>query len=293
MNSLIQVATPAVEPVLVPEMLLQLGMGTPADGTLDAQLVSQLTGLLLAARTYVENSCRIAIVTQSWLFQGDSWPGTNMRYNVGGAFHSEFRIPKPPFQSIAFFQYVDVTGTIQPLSQDLSFGNSTAVYAYQLDPGFDTRPARLLPAWARPWPPTRWVANAVALQFKCGFGGPVSASMAIDTAILTGPVFNQGDIGQQVNVPGAVAGVGGAPATALATTIASVDVNGQATLAAPATAAVALATNNVYAGLPVPEPIRQAIKFLAQHFYTHGADADMPMPRVIGALLEPYMNRVS
>lgn len=290
MNEVILITPPAVEPVLVPEMMLQLGMGTPADSTLNSQLTTFLTSLLLAARQYCENYTRTAFVTQVWQMNCDHWPPVDGRYHVGGAFNASFRLPKPPFQSIAFMQYVDVGGNVQPLIESTDYGSNPndPIYGYQLDPGADTRPARLLPPWAKPWPPIRRVANAVMVQYKCGFGGPVTASMTASSPILTGPVFNAGDVGQAVSVPGAITG---SPPTALITSIASVDSNGEATLAANATAAVTDVA--VYVGQPVPESIRQAIKFMTQFFYQNGADVDQPTPRVIESLLEMYRNRVS
>ncbi|GGA80720.1 hypothetical protein GCM10011507_34920 [Edaphobacter acidisoli] len=288
MNEIIQIAAPLAEPVSVAEMMLQLGLGTPADSTLNSQLTSQLTTLLLAARQYCENYTRTAFMTQTWLLQRDSWPFVDGRYRTGGAFNAAFRLPKPPFQSIAFMRYVDVDGNIQPLTQSTDYGSNPndPIYGYQLDPGSDTRPARLLPPWAKPWPPLRYVANAVMVQFKCGYGGSVPASMAANSPILVGPVFNAGDVGQAVSVPGA-----GTAAANLVTTIASVDENGRATLAASATVAV---TNvSAYVGQPVPESVRQAIKFMAAFFFQNGVDVDLPTPRIIAELLEMYRNRVA
>lgn len=295
MNEVIQIAGPTTEPVSVAEMMLQLGMGTPADSALNTQLTSQLSPLLLAARQWCENYTRAAFLTQTWLLQRDGWPCIDGRYHIGGSFEAAFRIPKPPFQSVGFMQYVDVNGDVQTLLPQTDYGSNPndPIYGYQLDPGADTRPARLMPPWAKPWPPIRRVANAVMVQFKCGYGGYVTASMDENDAVLDGPVFYPGDVGQAVCVPGAIAAVGSTPAKALITTIASVDDDGVATLAAAATAAVTGATNNVYVGQPVPEGIRQAIKFLTQFWYQNGADVDLPAPRVIESLLSMYMNRVS
>ena len=294
LNEIILVTPPVAEPVSVAEMMIQLGLGAPADTGLDSQLASQLTGLLLAARQYCENYTRTAFMTQTWLLQRDGWPCNDFRYHIGGDFHSAFYVPKPPFQSIGSMQYVDVDGNVQPLALSTNYGSNPndPIYGYQLDPGSDTRPARLMPPWAKPWPPTRRVANAVMVQFKCGFGGAVTGSMTPGSAVLTGPVFNPGDVGQPVTVPGGIAGVSGGPATALVTSIASVDGSGMATLAAAATAAVA-ATPAIYVGLPVPESVRLAIKFMTQFFFQNGADADLPTPRIVAGLLEMYRNRVA
>jgi len=78
---------------------------------------------------------------------------------------------------------------------------------------------------------------------------------------------------------------------ALSTNIASVNpVTGQATLAAPAIATVANVPG--WAGRPVPEPIRAAIRLLVEYFYENGAASDSEMPRIVERLLRPYRNDV-
>jgi hypothetical protein len=114
--------------------------------------------------------------------------------------------------------------------------------------------------------------------------------MSANSAILTGPVFTRASVGQSVSVPGALAGT---PAATLNTSILSIDSNGQATLAAPATVAVPIDDNNVWVGEPVPEDIVLAIKLLAQFLFQNGADVDLPIPRVIQLLLSPYVNEGS
>jgi hypothetical protein len=286
MNEIIQLTRPAIEPVTALEAMVQLGLGTPVDAALNTQLVTQITRLLLAARRYCENLTRTTLITTSWLRQMDSWPGWDSRRAHN--YLEGFLLPKPPFQSITSFKYVDENGTLQNLAWDTSYGANVfePMYGYQLDPGADTRPARLLPRWATPWPPLRLVANAVQIVFKNGYGGPVTASMLLDSAILTGPVFNPGDVGQQVNVPTA-AGSG----NPLCTTIASVDENGQATLAAPALAEVAASTNNVWVGHEVPQEIKLAMMLATQFYFEQGATTDLPMPRVVDDLLEMYRDR--
>jgi hypothetical protein len=292
LNEIVQIAGPTVEPVTVADMMVQLGLGSPTDATLLAQLNTQLGDCVAGAREFCENFTRTAFLTQVWQMNCDTWPFVDGRYHGAGFNHSSFRLPKPPFQSIAFMQYVDTDGVVQTLTQETDYGVSPndPIYGYQLDPGYDTRPARLLPPWAKPWPPLRRVANAVMVQYKCGYGGPVTASMAIDSAILTGPVFNPGDVGQSVSVPGAIAGD---PVTTLSTRILSVDGNGQATLAANATAVVASALNNVWVGNKLPKSVYRAIKLLAQFYWQNGSDTDLPTPRVIYDVLEMYRNRVA
>lgn len=289
MNELIPVLLPAVEPVNIEAIANQLGLTIPDDDVFGPALTTKLTDLAMAARIHCENYTRSCFITSTWLYQRDGWPPRDLRYDDYGQ-PGAFLIPRTPFQSIQFFNYVTEGGHIRPLLQDTSFGTNIEEppYGYQLDRGTDTRPARLAPRWATPWPPLRWVPNAVQLQFKAGYGGPVTASMAVGSPILTGPVFNPQDVGQAVSVPSA--GVDGA---ALVTTILSVDVNGQATLAANAVAAVAASTNNVWVGQRVPRTISIAILLMTQFLYEQGGSIDMPTPRIVTDLLECYRNRTA
>jgi hypothetical protein len=286
MDSLILVTPPAGEPVSVSDMMIQLGMGALSDSSLSTMLTTQLSGFIMAARDYCESYMRRVCLTQTWTMNLDGFPGVDVRYNDPWRRHA-IMLPKQPFQSIVSVNYIDVNGIPQVLAQDTSYGNDIlGEYAYQLDPGGETQPARIAPAWLVPWPLTRRVQAAVQITFAAGYGGPITASMVQGSAILTGPVFLAGDVGQAICVPGA--GASGVP---LATTIESVDGNGQATL--NATAATAVANVTAWAGKHVPPPILQAIKFMAQFFYEQGSVVDVPIPRVIMALLDPYRNLVS
>lgn len=296
MEDVVLIKAPAAEPVSVSQMMAQLGMGTITDAALTAALNSQLTGYLLAARRDCENYTRRAFITQTWLLRRDSFPGHAFRYQWNG--YPEIDIPKPPFQSLQFVQYVDVSGTLQTLTQDTTYGVNPAFpqYGYQLDPGSETQAARLIPPFARPWPPTRMVPGNVLIQFRCGYGGPLTVSMQEGSAVVSvkgGYVFNPGDApvmtgdtGMPVCIPGA-----GAAGAALVTNIASVDVDGNATLATPA--ATAVANISGWFGHPLPQEIVQAIMMLAQFYYEQTSVVDQPLPRVVRALLEPYRNLVA
>jgi len=287
-KDIVLIAPPPVEPVSLAQMLTQLGMQAPSDAGLLATLTAQLGGYITAARAWCEDYCRRVFITQTWLLRRDSFPGRDFRYESFG--YAQIDLPKPPFQSVYFLQYIDVSGALQTLYIDTTFGTNPAdpQYGYQLDRGSETQPARLLPPFARPWPPTRMVPSNVLCQFRCGYGGPLTISVAAGSALIVGQAFNPddapllpGDSGLAVSIPGA----GPAGAT-LATNIASVDGDGNATLAQPATTAIANVT--AWFGQPVPAPITQAIQFLAAWYYEQGSIVDTALPRVVYALLDPY-----
>jgi hypothetical protein len=72
---------------------------------------------------------------------------------------------------------VDTAGAVQSLTLDTTYGNGSLQYGYQLRRGTLTQPARVMPSWARPWPPSRMVPSNVMIQFRCGYGQPIVCSM--------------------------------------------------------------------------------------------------------------------
>lgn len=183
MSSLVLITPPASEPVSLAEVKLQLGIGPlqDSDHVISAIEVSRLRGMITAARTACEDYLRQALITQTWELRLDGFPGFNTRYNRDG--YPQIWIPRSPFQSIVSFQYVDVGGVLQTLTLDTTYGvNDPDFYSYQLDSGSQSMPARVLPAYARPWPPTRLVANNVILRFIAGYGDTASA---VPAPILT------------------------------------------------------------------------------------------------------------
>lgn len=295
MEPLRLITAPAAEPVALSDFknILRIPL---ADTSWD----STLTIFLVAAREACENYCRIALITQTWLARLDSFPSVPLRYDRNG--YPQILLPKPPFQSICSFVYVDTSGSVQPLTRDPSYGVNLAApfYGYQLEPGGGIMPAALTPPWARPWPPQRMVPANVSIQFRCGYGGPLAVSMAANSAILSSPGFTfnpddapriAGDTGTLISIPGAGPVVNGA-ATPLVTAVASVDNSGVATLAAAAAGAVTKAL--AWLGNPVPFSLQMAIFMQAQFYFEQGAVSDQMEPRVINALRNSgYRNLVS
>jgi hypothetical protein len=188
--SIVLIAPPATEPVSVAQLMLQMGFGAVEDGALNATLNAQLSTHLLSARTACESYCRRAFITQKWLYRQDGFDGHRIM------------LPVPPLQSIDWVKYVDTSGSVQRLLQDITYGNNApSNYGYQLKRGSETQPASLTPSWAQPWPPTRQVSDSVMVQMRVGYGQPVVASIAQGSAAVTvqGMKFNPDDAPQ---VPG-------------------------------------------------------------------------------------------
>lgn len=272
--STVLITGPTVEPVTLADALIQIDIDAPADSVLNTALGQKVTRAIASARSYCEGYARRVFMTQTWQWKLDGWPAYDTRYDE--RWYNSLVLPKPPFQSVSSFTYTDTQGNTQDMF----------AYGFQVDPGSETQPARLTPPFAQPWPPLRMIPNNVQVTFRCGYGGPVTASMALNSNILTGPKWNAGDVGLAISVPGA-----GASAAVLASTISAVDTNGQATLADTASTVVTGAT--AFAGQQVPENITQAILFMTQFFFEQGATVDLPTPRVIESLLGQYRNLVA
>lgn len=290
MNDPVLIAAPASEPVTLAEMKLQLGFG-PVEGSTresEAILNEKLRRFILSARREAESFTRRVFITQRWLLRLFGFPGKDWRYNWNG--YPAIPLATPPFQSVDFVKYVDTFGAVQDLPLDTTYGNSAPQYGYQLYRGSEVAPAVIYSSWARPWPPTRMVPSNVMIQFRCGYGQPIVASMTASSAALScNMTFNPddaplmtGDTGLPISIPGA-----GASGATLNTFIDSVDQNGNATLKDAAQATVANVTG--WAGQPVPEEIRNAIKLIAEAYYNQGAEGG-EMPCAAARMLGYYRN---
>jgi uncharacterized phiE125 gp8 family phage protein len=162
--TVVLVTPPANEPVTLAEVKSQARIYSTLDD-------SFITGVIIpAARASIETETRRAFVSQTWTLKLDNFPLIDPAYEQGG--YSPIILPKPPFQSITSFTYIDVAGVTQTLTATGPNGETAggAFYGYQLDPGSETQPARLLPPWAKPWPPTRRIPMAVQVRFVAGYG---------------------------------------------------------------------------------------------------------------------------
>lgn len=164
MDDVVLITPPAMEPVTLAQVKTHAKIFTTADDSYLSSIV------IPAARQAIEDELKQVLITQTWLLKRDGFPGFDPKYETQG--YPTIVMPKPPFQSIISFTYVDVAGVTQTLLQTASDGTTVdgQFYGYQLDPGSETQPARLIPPWARPWPPARRLPMAVQVEFVCGYG---------------------------------------------------------------------------------------------------------------------------
>jgi len=136
-----QTVAPAAEPVTLTEAKSHLRVDISDDDTL-------IEGLITAARDMIEKMARRALITQTWRYSLDGWPGGD-----------EIRLPRPPLQSVASIVYKESDGT----------SNSWDTAAYIVDS--DSEPGRVVLAYGESWPSvTLYPAAPIQITFVAGYG---------------------------------------------------------------------------------------------------------------------------
>lgn len=146
--AVVLVTAPALEPVSRTEAKLHCRID--ADMVDDDTLVD---ALVKAAREWVEQRTRRALITQTWDLWQDDWP-------VG----DEFRLPQPPLQSVTHVKYVDEDAATTTWSS-----------ANYLVDTF-SEPGRVVMKGSASWPSaTLQDVNAVNVRFVAGYGSAGTA----------------------------------------------------------------------------------------------------------------------
>ena len=131
-----------------------------------------LGALITTARSYVENHCNRALITQTWDVFLDKFP-TCYGYVRGDYFAGmEIRVPLPPLQSVTTLKYTDNDG----VQQTWSSSNYTVDIKGII--------ARIVPAYGVSWPITRVVPNAVEIRVVVGYGNASTVPQEIKQAML-------------------------------------------------------------------------------------------------------------
>jgi len=149
------VTPPAEEPVSLTEAKAHLRV----DGSDDDDLI---TGLVKAARAYIEEHCRRALVTQTWDLELDAWPSGRVIY-----------IPRPRLQSVMSISYTDANG----VTAEVSAGD------YIVDSA--SEPGRVVLRSSANWPVAELQAAAgVVVRFVAGYGAAGDVPQPIKQAML-------------------------------------------------------------------------------------------------------------
>lgn len=138
--SLVMTSPPAAEPVTIADVKAHLRI----DGS-DEDIL--LASLLLTSRLHIETALSLALITQSWTFRLDRWPGERC-----------LELPLAPLRAVAEVRVRDAAGT------------ATVVPAESYLVDLASRPARLV--WNNVAPPEpQTPASGIEIDLLAGFGG--------------------------------------------------------------------------------------------------------------------------
>jgi uncharacterized phiE125 gp8 family phage protein len=136
---------PTTEPMSVEEVKVHLReSGTSQD--------SLIQSLIIASRDYGERFTRRAFAKQTWRLSIDEFPGNGV-----------IRLPMPPLLAVNSVKYTDLSGaevTLDPSKYLVDLGSL---------PGKIDRPYLVV------WPLTLCQANAVRIEFDCGYSDSPAA----------------------------------------------------------------------------------------------------------------------
>ena len=154
---LVQIAAPAIEPVLLAEAKNHLRVDN--DITQDDMLITMLIG---AARRYAEMYCNRSFITQQWRLVLDSFPGPSLSGVPFGVTYSlpghAILLERGPVLSLDSIIYTAMDGTEVPMpmtdwTADLSGGL-----------------ARVTPKFGKIWPIPIPQIGAVKVNYTAGYG---------------------------------------------------------------------------------------------------------------------------
>jgi uncharacterized phiE125 gp8 family phage protein len=132
------------EPISLAEAKLFLRVDIADDDVLIEHLIQ-------AAREMVESISRRALVSQTWNYILDNWPGGDT-----------ITLPLPPLQSVEEITYLDQDGDESTFSSDSYVVNT------------DAEPGKVVLAYGESWPDeSLYPTGAITVQFICGYGDAI------------------------------------------------------------------------------------------------------------------------
>lgn len=126
----------------------------------DASEDANVSRLIEAATSHVQQMTGRALVSQRWRLLLDSFPG--------GA----IRVPMPPLQSVEAVTYIDAAGQVQTL----------AASDYTVDPS--GLYGLIWPAFGKTWPSAQARPMSVSVEFTAGYGDAADVPADLQAALL-------------------------------------------------------------------------------------------------------------
>lgn len=164
------ITPPTVEPFTLAEVKSQLGIQTADTGS-DTLITRRIT----EARQWAEDYMGRAIFTQTQEVRFDDFPplvGLHERAMFPNRYQDfdAIKLPFPDLQSVVSVKYIDIDGTEQTIT-----ASDYVVDTYDYI-------GAVRPAYGVAWPSVRPEANAVRVQYKCGYGVTAIAAAKTITA---------------------------------------------------------------------------------------------------------------
>lgn len=146
------VTAPVIDPVFLEDAkdFLREDEGPiPQDTVIEALIASRCRA--------IENATNRALITQTWRAYFDRFPCAGDWRN-GTRDPGFIDLPKPPLQAVVSIKYIAQDGTLTTIDP--------AQYVVQTA-GLDRH---IRPAYSATWPTPRDEADAVRIEFRCGYG---------------------------------------------------------------------------------------------------------------------------
>jgi uncharacterized phiE125 gp8 family phage protein len=146
-RSLVRQTAPAVEPVTLSEAKAHLRVDTADDDT-------YITGLIRAAREWVEQYLDRTLVHTQWVMRFDKFPADST---------ADIELPRPPVVASGTATAVVVAYTLED-GTTASYGTSS----FRVDRA--STPGAVKTNYAQTWPPHRQDDNSVSVTWWAGYG---------------------------------------------------------------------------------------------------------------------------
>lgn len=146
-RSLVRQTDPAVEPVTLSEAKAHLRVDTADDDT-------YITGLIRAAREWVEQYLDRTLVHTQWVMRFDKFPADST---------ADIELPRPPMVASGTATAVVVAYTLED-GTTASYGTSS----FRVDRA--STPGAVKTNYAQTWPPHRQDDNSVSVTWWAGYG---------------------------------------------------------------------------------------------------------------------------
>lgn len=172
---------PKSEPLTLDEAKLHLRV----DYTEDDELIA---GLIAAARAAAETETQRQLVTATWRYLADSFPGPSLVGVPYGTTYSHpghaILLPKSPVQSVTQITYLDMQGVRQVLPAE----------TYTVPDDQDL--TRITPVFGRIWPPCLPQIGCIQVDFVAGYGGYADVPAAIKSwmKLLVGAMYENREL---------------------------------------------------------------------------------------------------